>query len=89
MSDDYEPEMSTLSQTLTADGKSVEILIYSDGDGKWLLEIEDEHENSTCWDDVFETEAAALEEAKAAIAEEGIDTFVGPVDGIGNDDGSW
>lgn len=89
MTDDFEPEQSPLSQTLTADGKSVEVLIYSDGEGKWLMEIEDQHQNSTGWEDSFDTEAEALAEAKSAVAEEGIDTFIGPADGIGNEDGSW
>ena len=42
---------------------AVEIEIYEDGKGGWLLEVVDEFGNSTVWDDSFPTDNAALAEA--------------------------
>ena len=77
MEDDFEVEMSPLSQDLTAEGKSVRADIFRGGAGGWILDVVDEFGNSTVWDDEFDTDAAALDEAKAAIDEEGIDAFIG------------
>ncbi len=51
---------------------AVEIEIYEDGKGGWLLEVVDEFGNSTVWDDSFSTDSAALAEALKAIDTEGI-----------------
>ncbi|KUF08615.1 baseplate wedge protein 53, partial [Pseudoponticoccus marisrubri] len=59
---------------------TVQIDIYEDGDGSWLLGIIDEDDNSTVWEDPFDTEEDALEEALEALRDEGIETFVGPVE---------
>jgi hypothetical protein len=45
--DDQGPLHSPLAQSLTRDGKTVQIEIYEDGEGGWLLEVVDEHGNST------------------------------------------
>ncbi|WP_237058154.1 baseplate wedge protein 53 [Microbulbifer sediminum] len=80
MEDEFEPRESELSQTYSEDGLNVHIDIYEDGEGGWLLEIVDDNDNSTVWEDAFETEREALEEAMDALREEGIATFVGPVE---------
>lgn len=77
MENDFEVEMSPLSQELTADGKTVRVDIYRGDNGGWILEVVDEFGNSTLWDDEFDTDAAALYEAKAAIKDEGIDSLFG------------
>lgn len=77
MEDDFEVEMSPLSQELTADGKTVTVDIYRGDSGGWILEVIDEFDNSTVWDDEFDTDAAALAEAKATIRDEGIDCLIG------------
>lgn len=77
MEDDFEIEMSTLCQELTADGKTVKVDIYRGDTGGWILEVVDEFGNSTVWDDKFDTDAAALEKAKATIRDEGIDSLIG------------
>ena len=59
------------------DGKSVEVQVYEDGAGGWLLEIVDEYWNSTCWQSPFEPAEDAFDEATKTIKEEGIDTFIG------------
>ncbi|MPQ68576.1 MULTISPECIES: hypothetical protein [Pseudomonas] len=66
-----------MEQKVTVDGKTVEVQVYEDGEGGWLIEIVDEHWNSTCWENSFETADLAFAEAMRAINEEGIDGFIG------------
>ena len=75
--DDYEPLDSPLSQHVSRDGHTISIEIYGTRNGRWILEIVDEFDNSTVWDDPFETDQAALAEAIRTIEEEGIETLVG------------
>ena len=77
-------EISDLSQSISSGGRTVNIQIYRlEGESMWWLEIEDEFNNSTCWDDPFPTESAALTEAKKTILAEGIQSLIGPEDGKG------
>ena len=78
MNDDDDVKMSPLSQRFEEDGKVVYIEIYDDGEGGWLLEVVDEDNNSTMWEDAFDSDEDALAEALAAIAEHGIYTLIGP-----------
>ena len=80
MEDDDEIIMSPLSQTIASDGKEVDVNIYDDGEGGWILEVVDEHNNSTVWEDVFETDERALNEVRQTIKHEGILVFIGPKD---------
>lgn len=75
--DEQSPLHSTLTQYLTRDGKTVHIEIYEDGEGGWLLEVVDAHGNSTVWDDPFQSDRDALDEALRTIDEEGIDSLIG------------
>ena len=76
------PVHSQLSQRVVRGETAVEIEIYEDGKGGWLLEVVDEFGNSTVWDDSFPTDSAALAEALNAIDTEGIVSLVGsPPDG--------
>jgi uncharacterized protein len=68
---------STLCQRVTRDGTEVDIQIYNDDKGGWLLEVVDEFWNSTVWDDSFTTDRAALAEALKTIDTEGIASLVG------------
>jgi len=77
MEEDFEIEMSPLCQELTDSGKSVKVDIYRGDTGGWILEVVDEFGNSTVWDDEFDTDAAALDEAKATIRDEGIHSLIG------------
>ncbi|USD22235.1 hypothetical protein [Microbulbifer variabilis] len=86
MGEEFAPKESELSQIYREGEVSVQIDIFEDGEGGWLLEIVDENNNSTVWEDAFETEQDALEEALDALREEGISTFVGPVQEA---DGGW
>ncbi len=75
--DDQEIVYSPLCQTITRDGKSVDVMIYGDGDGGWLLEVVDQYGNSTAWDLPFSADAAALDEVFNAIDEDGIESLIG------------
>jgi len=79
MSEEPEVKMSPLCQSVTRDGKTVQIEIYEDGDGGWLLEIVDEKNTSTVWTDPFETDESALKEALDTIEKEGIESFGDPM----------
>ncbi len=77
MSNDPVPKESPSSQVIERDGRSVNVEIYEDGTGGWLLEVVDEFGNSSVWDQSFETEQDALDEALETIREEGIESLIG------------
>jgi len=82
MNEEPQLEFSSLSQDISSGNQTVRIDIYRmEGDSQWALEIVDEFNNSTVWDTTFETEVAALTEAKKTILAEGINSLVGPEDG--------
>ena len=66
-----------LSKEINKNNKQVRIEVYSDGEKGWLLEIVDEHWNSTCWDEPFKTAQDALKEGVMVVEKEGIDSFIG------------
>ncbi|HET8938835.1 MAG TPA: UPF0149 family protein [Polyangiales bacterium] len=69
-------EHSPLERVITCDGETVSVFIYRGrADRGWLLEIEDELGGSTVWEDPFDTDQAALDEALKTIDEEGIHSF--------------
>ena len=80
--DDIKIEASPLCQKLKRDGIEVDILIYrieGSNDG-WNLEVVDKEDASTVWDELFETDQAALDEVMRTIEEEGISVFLRPPD---------
>lgn len=78
MLDDPKLEHSDLSQRISSGGKTVDVQIYRmEGEPHWWLEVEDEFNNSTCWDDPFTTASAALTEVKKTILAEGIQALIG------------
>ena len=85
--DDFELEMSPLCQSISSGGKKLQIDIYGNGEGRWILEVQDEFGNSTVWDDHFDTDRAALLEAKKSVLKETAKKFVGPEDG--KSQGDW
>ena len=88
---DEEPklEISPLSQKISSGGRTVSVEIYRlEGETSWALEVVDEYNNSSVWDDTFETDSAALTEAKKTILSEGVGSLIGPEDGKG-DKGEW
>ena len=81
-------ETSPLTQKLSSGGRTISVEIYRlEGEESWTLEVVDEFNNSTVWDDTFETDSAALTEAKKTVLSEGIRSLIGPEDGKEN--GEW
>lgn len=78
MNEEYQVKMSPLSQRMEIDGKEIDVQIYEDGEGGWLLEVVDEFNNSTVWDDPFPSDQEAMKELQRAIQEDGIDSLIGP-----------
>jgi hypothetical protein len=68
---------SPLAQSVTRDGKTVRVDICTSDAGGWLLEVVDEHGNSTVRDDSFASDQQALDEALRTIDVEGIDALIG------------
>jgi hypothetical protein len=77
MNDEYEIKMSPLCQEISSGGNTVKVEIYDDGEDGWILEVVDEHGNSTVWDDSFPADAAALAEVKKTLMKEGIQALIG------------
>jgi len=77
MSENVEYIQSPLCQKYTEGSLTVEIDIYRTEESGWILEIVDEGNNSTVWEDPFETDQDALDEALDALKQEGIEAFVG------------
>ncbi|MBE0576522.1 MAG: hypothetical protein IH613_11595 [Desulfuromonadales bacterium] len=78
MSEEYEVKYSPLCQKVERDSKEVDVMIYEDGDGGWILEVVDEQGNSTVWNSPFHTDQEALDEVMVCIKNEGIDSLIGP-----------
>ncbi len=75
MNDQYEVIMSPLCQSMESEGINVQIDIYADGDGGWILEIIDGDNNSIIWDEPFKNDKEALKEAVDTITKEGISSL--------------
>jgi uncharacterized protein len=71
------PIHSPLSQSITREGQTVQVEIFENGEGGWLLEVVDDYGNSTVWDDPFPTDTEALDEAVRTIDDEGIHALIG------------
>ncbi len=78
MEEEYELIKSPLCQPLSSDGKTVQVDIYEDGKDGWILEVIDEYNNSTVWNESFETDVSALNEVVQTIKHEGILVLIEP-----------
>ena len=76
MHDEHDLIYSPLQKIYSASGHQVEIHIYRMPDTEWSLEVVDEHNNSTVWDDLFATDDEALAAALQELNDEGIDAFI-------------
>ena len=76
MHDEDDLIYSPLQQTYAAAGHRVEIHIYRMPDNGWSLEVVDELNNSTVWEDLFDTDEAALAAALQELNEDGIEAFI-------------
>ena len=71
---------SPLSQTVTRKGVTVEVHIYKGADSDWILEMVDAAGTSHVWDNEFETDQQAFDEAMRALDEEPL-AFMKPTPG--------
>ena len=55
----------------------METLSAITGMRSWILEVVDEYDNSTVWDDPFKTDDEALDEVFDTIEKEGISSLIG------------
>jgi len=78
MRNDQEIIYSDLQTSYAMDGHTLEINIYRLPESDWILEVVDEYNNSTVWEDSFVTDEAALAEAIGEIKSEGVHAFIGP-----------
>jgi len=69
--------MSRLNRKITRDGETVEVIIYQDGEGGWILEVEDRFRNSSLWDEHFSSDLDALNAVLDVIEKAGIGSLVG------------
>ena len=67
------------STKITQDGEAFQIEIYRlEGDQQWSLEVVDREGTSHVWDDLFDDDHAALDEAVSALREDGATAFKNP-----------
>jgi hypothetical protein len=67
---------SSLSQRITVEGHEFSIEIYRlEHEAAWSLEVVDDEGTSAVWDDLFDTDQAALNEVLKAIEKEGLGAF--------------
>ena len=71
---------SPLSQTVTRNGVTVEVHIYKGAESDWILEMVDAAGTSHVWDNEFETDQQAFDEAMRALDEEPL-AFMEPTPG--------
>ena len=84
MNEEPKLEISPLSQQVSSGDRTVSVEIFRlEGESSWTLEVVDEYNNSSVWEDTFETDSAALTEAKKTILSEGVSSLIGPEDGKG------
>ena len=76
MTDEVELIHSPLTQIYEADGYRLQIQIYRLSNTLWSLEVVDENGTSTVWDELFDTDKAALERAFLDIEKDGAAQFV-------------
>ena len=75
--DEIELIYSKHCQSVTRNGRTVNLKIYSSGKNDWILEVVDEDNNSTVWDDPFDTDDEAFQEFERTLKEEGIEAMIG------------
>jgi len=77
---DPEIVMSPLCQEISKDGTRVQVDIFRcENEAGWILEVIDEENASTVWDQPFDTDQEALDAAIKVIEEDGIRSFLDAV----------
>ena len=74
---DPEIVMSPLCREITRDGTTIQVDIYrGEDESGWILEVIDEENASTVWDEPFATDQEALEVVMEVIEQDGIRSFL-------------
>ncbi|MGB5307132.1 MAG: hypothetical protein WBO57_12905 [Gammaproteobacteria bacterium] len=74
---DPEIVMSSLCREIIEDGTRIQVDIYrGEDESGWILEVIDEENTSTVWDDPFETDREALDEVMKVVEQDGIRSFL-------------
>jgi hypothetical protein len=75
--DDPEIETSPLSGNVTRDGTTIRVEIYrvAEGGKGWSLEVVDQKDGSTVWDQTFATDQEAYAEFFRTLEREGVGSF--------------
>ena len=74
---DPEIVMSPLCREISRDGTRIQVDIYrGEDESEWILEVIDEENTSTVWDDPFDTDREALDEVMKVIERDGIRSFL-------------
>jgi hypothetical protein len=74
---DPEIIMSPLCREISDDGTRLQVDIYrGENESGWILEVIDEENASTIWDDPFETDREALDAVLEVIEKDGIRSFL-------------
>jgi len=80
---DPEIIMSPLCREIIGDDTKIQVDIYRGEDNSgWILEVIDEEDASTIWDDAFDTDQEALDEVMEVIEREGIRSFPESAPGV-------
>jgi hypothetical protein len=74
---DPEIVMSSLCREIIEDGTSIQVDIYrGENESGWILEVIDEENASTVWDEPFDTDEEALDTLMKVIERDGIRSFL-------------
>jgi uncharacterized protein len=74
---DPEIVMSPLCQEISNDGTKIQVDIYrGEDESGWILEVIDEENTSTVWDEPFDTDEEALDTVMKVIEQDGIRSFL-------------
>jgi len=74
---DPEIVMSPLCREISGDDTKIQVDIYRvEDESVWILEVIDEENTSTVWDDPFDTDREALDAVMEVIEKDGIKSFL-------------
>jgi hypothetical protein len=74
---DPEIVMSPLCREIIEDGTKIQVDIYrGEDESGWILEVIDEENASTVWDEPFDTDQEALDAVITVIEHDGIRSFL-------------
>ena len=69
--------MSPLFREIIQDGTKIQVDIYrGENEPGWILEVIDEENASTLWDEPFDTDREALDAVMKVIEQDGISSFI-------------